>query len=209
MIRLWGTGTSRTIRPIWAAEEIGLEYDLTPMGPRTGETKTAEYTRMNPKQKIPMMTDGNLALFESVSITRYQIENYSGGEVFRPATPAERAQVDDWCCYIFGELDETSLYVMRRHGDLGEIYGASEVVVDSAGEYAMRHLNVIEELLGAREYLMPQGFSMADMLLTTCLQWAVAYGLTLPARLADYLARIRERPALQRALQINFQKTTS
>ena len=39
-IILWGVGTSRTIRPIWVAEELGLSYKVKPIGPRTGETQT-------------------------------------------------------------------------------------------------------------------------------------------------------------------------
>lgn len=205
-VQLWGTGTSRTFRPIWVAEELGVRYELTPMGPRTGETQTPEYTRLNPKQKIPFFMDGELKLAESVAICQYLIDVYPNPAVFRPDTAEERARVDDWCCYIYGELDETSLYVMRRHGDLGPIYGASPEVVASAGEYAMRHLNVIEGQLGGRQYLMEQGFSLADMLLMTCLDWAVAYGLTLPEGLARYRGRIAERDAYQRAFSVNFQQ---
>ena len=64
----WGAGTARSIRPIWVAEELGLAYQLNPIGPRTGETKTPEYTRLNPKQKIPFCEDGDLKLSESLAI---------------------------------------------------------------------------------------------------------------------------------------------
>ena len=50
-LTFWGSGTARTIRPIWVAEELCIEYRLIPIGPRTGETRTAEYTELNPKQK--------------------------------------------------------------------------------------------------------------------------------------------------------------
>ena len=56
-IRIWGAGTTRTFRPIWVAEELGLAYEHLPLGPRTGETQTTEYTRLNPKQKIPYMVE--------------------------------------------------------------------------------------------------------------------------------------------------------
>ena len=36
---------------------------------------------------------------------------------------------DEWCNFIYGELDETSLYVMRRHHDLKDIYGDAPEVV--------------------------------------------------------------------------------
>ena len=44
-IILWGSGTARTFRPIWMAEELGLSYVLKPIGPRTGETQTKESNR--------------------------------------------------------------------------------------------------------------------------------------------------------------------
>ena len=43
-IEFWGAGTMRTFRPLWVAEELGLEYILHGIGPRTGETQTPHYT---------------------------------------------------------------------------------------------------------------------------------------------------------------------
>ena len=67
-LELWGAGTARTLRPIWMAEELGLLYELYPIGPRTGETQTEDYTSLNPKQKIPLLRYGNFLLSESLSI---------------------------------------------------------------------------------------------------------------------------------------------
>ena len=203
-VKLWGTTTSRTMRPIWMAEELGLTYDLTPMGPRTGETQTAAYTKMNPKQIVPFMKDGEVALAESIAISRYLSEAYPASQVYVPQDLATRALLDDWVCYVYGELDETSLYVMRRHGDLAPIYGGSQEVVDSAAAYANRHLAVIEQKMVGRDFVMPGGFSLADIVLGTCVDWAVVYGLTLPQGLANYRERLNARPAYQKAYDINF-----
>ena len=35
-LTIWGVGTSRTIRPHWAMQELGLPYKTMPIGPRTG-----------------------------------------------------------------------------------------------------------------------------------------------------------------------------
>ena len=70
-LELWGAGTARTLRPIWMAEELGLVYELYPIGPRTGETQTEEYTSLNPKQKIPLLRYGNFLLSESLSTVSY------------------------------------------------------------------------------------------------------------------------------------------
>ena len=67
-ILLWGVGTSRTIRPHWALHELGLKYEMRPIQPRTGETKTAEFTALSPRQKIPLLQDDDLTMGESAAI---------------------------------------------------------------------------------------------------------------------------------------------
>lgn len=203
-ITLWGAGTSRTMRPIWVAEELGVPYRVEPIGPRTGETQTAEYTRLNPKQKIPLLVDGSLHLSESPAICRYLIENYPSEAIRIPESPFDRALEDEWCCYIYGELDETSLYVMRRHGELGHIYGKAPDVVSAAAAYASKHLAVIANRMQDRDFVMDFGFGLADVLLTSCLNWAVAYDIELPAALEDYRSKIRKREAFRRAARVNF-----
>ena len=205
-ITLWGAGTSRTLRPIWVAEELGIPYELKPIGPRTGETQTETYTRLNPKQKVPLLVDGSFRLSESVAICRYLIATYPSASMGVPTTPAECAREDEWCCYIYGELDETSLYVMRRHGDLGHIYVAAAEVVASAAKYAGRHLDIIAEQMRDRAAVMPYGFGLADVLLMSCLDWAVAYGLELRETLQLYRQKIGEREAYGRAMAVNFKQ---
>lgn len=202
--KLWGAGTARSFRPIWVAEELGVDYELAPIGPRTGETQTSEYTKLNRKQKIPFLVDGNVHLSESVAICRYLLTAYPNPSVHTPTTLQDSAKEDEWCCYIYGEIDETSLYVMRRHGDLAEIYGAAENVVQSAAAYLKRHLDVLADYLKDRDHLMKYGFSLPDILLTSCLDWALFYGVQVPDALQQYRDRIAERPAYQRAMAINY-----
>ena len=51
---------------------------------------------------------------------------------------------------------------------------------------------------------MPQGFSLPDLLLMSCLDWAIFYGVELPGAVAAYRDRIAERPAYLKAMQINY-----
>lgn len=68
---LWGAGTPRTMRAHWILQEVGLEYERRPIGSRTGETQTDEFTRINPSQKIPVLQDGEFTLTESAAIVTY------------------------------------------------------------------------------------------------------------------------------------------
>src|SRR6266568_4792018 len=115
-LTLWGVGTSRTIRAHWAMHELGLSYKVKPIGPRTGETKTAEYTKLNPRQKIPLLQDGDFCIGESAAIVAYLSRTYSTTDrSLIPETTREYAAWLEWCFFIVAELDSTSLYVMRRH----------------------------------------------------------------------------------------------
>ena len=204
---LWGAGTARSIRPIWVAEELGLEYQLNPIGPRTGETQTQEYTRLNPKQKIPFCEDGDLKLSESIAICRYLVNKY-GDEptILPPNSIEEQAKQDEWLSYIYGEIDETSLYVMRRHEALAGIYGAAPAAVKAAREYLSKHLMVIDRHLADLSFLLDERFGLPDIFLTTCLNWAEAYDIPMPEHLRRYRDQIVQRPAFKKAVAINKQK---
>ena len=204
-ITIWGGGTPRTFRPIWTAEELGLTYEHHAIGPRTGETLTQEYTRMNPKQKIPFAKDGTVGLSESIAISRYLVTKYaSQAGFYMPAGLIEQAKEDEWICYIYGELDETSLYVMRRHGDLHKIYGSAPAAVESSKVYAEKHLNIIDHHMSKTEFVMGKEFGLADIILCSTLDWTHFYGFDLPENLIGYRHQIMQRPAYQEAFAVNY-----
>src|SRR5260370_23035 len=206
-LTLWGVGTSRTIRPHWAMHELGLSYRTKAIGPRTGETKTAEYTRLNPRQKVPLLQDGDFCIGESAAIVAYLSRMYSTPESsLIPETPREYAAWLEWCFFIVAELDSTSLYGLRRHraDALGPIYGVAPEVVAKAGEYFREQLRHVEVALAdGRQFLMGDRFTSADILLTTCLDWAIAYGVGICDNAHPYLERIQAREAYQLATGAN------
>jgi len=204
---LWGAGTARTLRPIWVAEELGLIYKLNPIGPRTGETQTDQYKALNPKQKIPFCKDGDLGLSETIAICRYLISKYGRPHTLQtPDTIEARAKEDEWLAFIYGELDETSLYVMRRHGALSSLYGEAPAAMDAAEAYVKRQLDVIHNHMLGREYILDESFSLPDIFLTTCLNWVNAYEIELQSELEQYRARIVQRKAYIKANKVNQQK---
>src|SRR4029453_2919041 len=76
MLLLWGATTSRTLRAVWALHELSLDYVAHPILPRTGETKTPEFTRINPRQKIPVLQDGDFTIAESPAIIASLSDTY-------------------------------------------------------------------------------------------------------------------------------------
>ena len=203
---LWGAGTTRTLRPHWVLHELGLDYEKRPIGSRTGETHTAEFRTLNPRGKIPVLQDGDLVLAESAAIINYLVENYAPGSglVPRPGTP-HRALYDQWCFFVMTELDAHTLYILRRHEDLAALYGAAPNAVQAAREgFARQVAAVTRTLRSGGPYLLGDGFTCADVLLTTCLTWARYCKIPLAPELAEYVQRLTVRPAYRAAAAANL-----
>ena len=203
---LWGAETPRTFRPLWVLEELGVDYAHNPIESRSGETQTEDFKSLTQKQKIPLLRDNDFYLSESVAISRYLIRTYGAGKFWNPETAQEQAREDEWCSHIYGELDETGLYVMRRHGDLAHIYGGSEEVMSSTQAYVEKQLQGIALHLEGRPTVMSGGFGLADIMLMSCVDWAVVYQLSVPEVLLVYRAGIAQRPAYQKAMAKNYAK---
>lgn len=199
-LTLWGATTSRTIRAHWALRELRLEYRCEPILPRSGQTKTAQYTAVNPRQKVPTLVDGDFTITESAAIISYLSAIYGTEEnCLVPTGKRERARYDEWAYFIMAELDATSLYVVRRHLGLPGIYGEAPVAVDAALAYFQRQIGSVARALDdGRPWLMGDRFTGADMLLTTCLTWATR----LEQPLADSLISLRDRAIARPAYRV-------
>ena len=198
---LWGSGTSRTLRAHWALAELGLAYASKPIGPRTGETQTAAFRALNAKEKIPVLVDGDLVLTESAAIVTYLGDKHGG--LTPPPGTVERARYTEWLSFILMELDAHTLYVMRKHGDLKHLYGEAPAAMSAAKEGFAKQIRWALPRIESAPHLLDSGFSGVDILMTSCLDWAVAYGLELAPPLHAYCARQHERPAFQAAKRRN------
>ncbi len=194
---LYGIVSMRAMRAHWALHELGLDYRTAAIGSRTGQTLTAEYTRLNPRQKIPTLKDGDFVISESAAIVTYLGERYRGRDItLVPQDVHQRARYFEWISLISMELDATSLYVVRRHEGLADIYGAAPDVAQSCRDYYLKQLRATSPALAdGRPYLLGDEFGGADILMTTCLDWGARFGVSLPDVFEDYRRRIAARPA--------------
>ncbi len=204
-LTLWGAGTSRTIRAHWAMHELGLAYRCEPIQSRSGETQEPRYTAINPRQKIPALVDGDFVITESAAILAYLSTTYgTETNALVPTDTRQRARYDEWASFILMELDATSMYVVRRHHGLPEIYGSAPVAVDTAFAYFQRQVGRVAATLDdGRDWLMGDRFTGVDMLMTTCLTWATRLDQPLPDTLARLRDRATARPAYQAASAAN------
>jgi len=206
---LWGVGTRRTLRAHWALHELGLDYECRPILPRTGETKSPEFTALNPRQKIPLLQDGDFKIAKSPAIAAYLSDTYATPQNrLIPSDPQEHASWLEWCFYAATELDATSLYVMCRHGDLKHIYGEAPMALESAAEYFATQLRHAEQVLqDGRPFLVGRRLTTADMPFATCLTWAMDYRVPVTPACLAYMERITSRQAYRAAVAANKPRT--
>ena len=204
-LTVWGIGTPRTLRAHWILAEFGLNYDCRPITSRSGETTTPGFLALNPKHKIPVLQHGDRVLTESAAITTYISEAFDApAGFFVPAEAKSRATLNEWCFFIMTELDALSMYVIRKHQDLHDIYGTAPAAVEAAKQNFTELTEAVFSVSGNRsEFLMPEGISVADVLLTTCIQSAQRRKISLPDYLINYNEQMTRRPAFRQALAIN------
>jgi glutathione S-transferase len=93
------------------------------------------------------------------------------------------------------ELDAHTLYIVRRHVGLSHLYGEAPDAVAAAKAYFAEQLAAAAPTIPEQGCLFGERLSVADILLTSCLDWAASYGIALPERAALYHARMTARPA--------------
>ena len=54
-LKIYGIAASRAIRPLWAAEELGLPYEHIKLHYNAPETKQRPYLDLNPNGTVPAM----------------------------------------------------------------------------------------------------------------------------------------------------------
>ncbi|QIO10155.1 glutathione S-transferase [Acinetobacter lanii] len=95
---------SRSLRIIWALEELGLEYDLKYYKRLPNFSAPPELKKVHPLGKAPVLSDGDLNIAESAVILDYLQSQYDTEQQFKPSEPQDVLQYNYWMHYAEGSL---------------------------------------------------------------------------------------------------------
>ncbi|HXA37869.1 MAG TPA: glutathione S-transferase family protein [Phenylobacterium sp.] len=197
MIRLYHCADARSFRPLWALEELGLDYDLTVM-PFPPRYRAKEYMAVNPLGTIPALADGETLMTESAAIVQYLVTRYGPSPLaVDVADPAYGA----WLNWLhFGEATLTfpqTLVLRYRRFEPGK----AEVVADDYAKWFLARLRAVDRALQDRDWLCAGRFTAADISVGYALLLAGQLGLDAeftPA-VAAHWGRLQARPGFQAA----------
>lgn len=196
MLTLYTADTPNGQKITIALEELGLPHTLHHVNLGAGEQHQAPFSDMSPNHKIPLLVDDATPIFESGAILIHLADK--AGKLL-PASGAARSVVLQWLFLQVGSIGPMlgQLWYFRH------ACGTQSVVaLDRYHRETLRLLGVLEERLRAKPYLAGDEYTIADIASFPWIRSHHELGITLndyPA-LADWLARIEARPAVQRGL---------
>jgi glutathione S-transferase len=201
-MKLWHCTGARSLRALWALEEMGLPYELEvmPFPPRVFQR---EYLQTNVLGTIPFLEDGETRMTESAAICQYLVDRYEQWDFgLRPVDPEYGAYLN-WLHHSDATLTFPQTIAMR-YFHLEPTPEKQPVAVDYAKWFFAR-LRMLDAHLERKDWLVGGRFTVADICIGYALQLADTLKLgescdrSLQPQTAAYLARLRERPAFQRA----------
>lgn len=201
MLTIWGRPTSSNVQKVvWAAEEIALPYRRNDVGGPFGGLDTAEYRRMNPNGRIPVIEDDGFVLWDSNAIVRYLAQKHGNGTLW-PTDAHMRARADQWM-----DWQQTTLHPAIGPLFLGLVRTPPDkrdpAAIAASTEATARVLTVLEANLADRPYIAGDDLTMGDLPSAVWVQrWfkLVPDGPAFPA-LRAWLDRLLARPAFVRSV---------
>ena len=173
MIKIYGTENSRAMRPIWTAEEMELDYELTMM-PFPPRVFMKEYLDINMLGTVPYMIDGDIRMTESVAISQYFVEKY--GPTDLQVTPDEKDYplYLNWLYHSDATLTFPQTVVLRYKF---QEPGVADAAVEGYSRWFVSRLKLLEESLNNKEYLCSNRFTLADICVSYAINLAEALGI--------------------------------
>ena len=212
MITVHHLNLSRSHRVLWTLEELGVPYEVKNYE-RDAKTMLAppELRQVHPLGKSPVITDGDLTLAESGAILEYLVDKY-GPQLAPDRGTRERVRYTYWMHYAEGSLMPPlflKLLFDRIESAPVPFFVkpvTRKIAAQGRDSYAIpqlkRNVDYVEGELAQRPWFAGNEFSAADIQMSYPLEAArKRLGLEGRPKVAEFLQRIAQRPAFQRAVQ--------
>ena len=173
MIKIYGTENSRAMRPIWTAEEMGLDYELIMM-PFPPRVFMKEYLDINILGTVPYMIDGDVKMTESVGISQYLVEKYGPSDLQVQPNENDYPAYLNWLYHSDATLTFPQTVVLRYKF---QEPGVADAAIDGYSRWFVSRLKLLEKSLNNKDYLCSGRFTLADICVSYAINLADALGI--------------------------------
>lgn len=206
MIKLYHCREARSLRPLWALEEMGIPYELIllPFPPRV---LARDYLAINPIGTVPFLMDGDVRMTESTAICLYLANRYVPTPLALSPDEADYPLFLNWLFFSDATLTFPQTIVLR-YRQLEAPENRAERPAADYEKWFNGRLRAVESVLADREWLCAGRFTIADIAIGYALYLAdrvVGLGPAFGPNVRAYLDRLCDRPAFRRASAVDAQ----
>jgi glutathione S-transferase len=201
-MKLFHCYNSRSLRPLWCLEEMGLDYELEIM-PFPPRFEREGYLDINPLGTVPAFTDDGITLTESTGICQYLVQKYGPTPLaVRPDEPG----YGDFLNWLY-RSDATftfPLALILRYTKLEPEERMNPQVVEDYTIWFFSRIRAVEAALDGKEFLVADRFTIADIAVGYVLHFGMRLGLSerYKPNTTRYLQALLQRPAFKRTQDI-------
>jgi glutathione S-transferase len=192
-----------SLAPHIVLEEVGVRFELSRVDLAANEQNSPAYLRVNPKARVPALTDGDFTLTEAPAILRYVAARHPAAGLW-PWDPREEARCAEWLNWL-----SSTIHVAFAHVRRAARYASDPRAVDNVAATAMKSCRelwqAVDTRIGEGPWAIGERYSVADPYLLVYWMWG--WGPTLAFDMANdfpswtaHTRRLASRPAVQRAL---------
>lgn len=199
-MKLYHCQGARSLRCVWALEEMGLAYDLAtlPFPPRI---YAKQYKEINPLGTVPALVDGDMMMTESSGICHYLAEKYG------PTPLAVRPEEKDYGLYVnwLFRSDATLTFpqtIFFRYTALEPDERKSPQVAADYRTWFLARWRSVDAGLEGRDYLCADRFTMADIAVAFAAHFAKTLGIeeAFTPNVARWWERVTAREGYKKAI---------
>ena len=191
-LTLYHIAPSRSSIVHWMLEEVGEPYDVHLLSMKRGENRAPAYLAVNPMGKVPALRHGDVVITEAAAICTYLADEFPRAGLNVPIGDPRRGTYLKWLFFGPSCIEPAIVdhaYPRKEAAPRPALgYGDYDTVVD-----------VVAKAVAKGPYLLGEQFTAADVVIGSGLRYGTMFKL-LPGRpeFTAYMARLAQRPALQR-----------
>ena len=203
-IILYASPGASSLAPHIVLQEIGAPFELA-LVVHHGEgadTHKLAFQKMNPKGRVPVLTDGEFVLTESAAIIVFLASQHQEAGLM-PQGPDGFVRAIEWFNWLSSAVHAVAVRMVWRADFFSGDPAAHPAIVSKGHEHLAHAHSLIEQRLQGRDYAVGNAYSIVDPYLLVYYRWGNRMQLDMAGRFPAWTAharRLETRPAVQRAL---------
>ncbi len=204
MIEVWGRRSSSNVQKVvWALDELGLDFKRHKVGGSFGGTREPAYLKMNPNALVPVLTEGDVTMFESNAIVRFLAARHGGP--LRPKDAKGLAAAEQWMEWQQLNVVPAISAIFWNKVRLPSAERNDKAIADAEASLA-KTLPIADSALASSQWFAGDSFSFGDIVLGV-LYWRYfkldGKTLGLP-NVTRWFDALQQRPAYRKWIMVEI-----